>query len=370
MNTPQVEAKNLISQREFLKKLGLALGLATLPSSLRAAEDSSTNVNTNNTTTSPSQDSPTNAIDLEQENNKISDLNLNSAHAVTAGFLMTIGHSLLKNHGHMSLQHAGIVNGLESTRLALLLTGNQNDKDFAHNEIHELLVNTIPAVLLVVATDFASTSIALEPANIFKRVIDSLLNIDWRNLVNTRPDLSEMNIQPWQQHLELASNSLAQRVSQIVAVTSVAAPFTTTLSSAALFRDEIDDVAHLCIEIFLAQEIIQCIKEGFNPKEKYTELRATAANKATEYINGPWGYNQLGVALACNAQGLCGIGTPPNLWFAYRHLVEHTKGWLKSEAYGATLAEAHTLTLTAHWLSNVTGQTFVQTTRSVLDSSI
>lgn len=366
--SPEIANAEQIRRREFIPRFLGLVGLTAVAPAAFAADQKP--VATNSSTTSTPKGKPENknpeqkpGKEIEEE---ISELNRLSAMGVTAGFTATVLQSIVKNHGHLTFKHAGVVGGLELARLVALAGGNESDSIALKHEAAELLANSIPGLILVSAADFASSAVAFEPKNIYKNFGKAKIEIDWEILVKDRPALTGDRLPEWRLHQEKAASALSERVSQIIAVTSIAAPTTTTLTAAALFKDELAAVVHLCIELKLSEQIVKCIAANQNPKERFDELRHNAANEASELINGPWGYNQLGIALACNAQGYCGIGTPPNFWFMARHMQRDPLGFAKAQAYGATISELHGLVLTSHWVARATGKGFLDTLHSII----
>lgn len=298
-----------------------------------------------------------------QRHAPLSKVNIMSAHAVSTGFLGALGTAVVLNAGHISLQYAAFVNALETGRLAALACGESPDRTVAKHEIGHLLKDSLPALIMIAASDFAERGIALEPSVIAGRldIAEDLTLPEDERLAAARPGFSKENQASWQAHLAAVSERIGDRAAQMVAITSIAAPCATTLTSSAFWKDGFDDVAHLCMELALCRQVLECIKRGAEPGEHLTELKALAASDATEMLNGSWGYNQLGVALACNAQGLFGVGTPPNIWFAANHLSRDPLGCAVSEVKGLLLSETQTLLATGVWLSRCTGQGFFET---------
>ncbi len=294
-------------------------------------------------------------------------LDIVSAHAVTTGFLATLGTSVVNNGGQLSLTHASVVSGLEVARLIALSLGSDSDRHKATEEIAEMAIDSAPALAMIAASDFAERGIALEPSVMAGRLRENghLRIAEDERLVSERPELSLDTQTKWEEHQLRVMMRLTDRVAQMIAITSLAAPFATTLTSAAFWKDGFDDVAHLCTELALARQVLASIAKKTDPAKALPQIKDQAAKDATEMLNGPWGYNQLGIMIACNAQGLFGVGTPPNLWYASNHLLRDPIGCARSEAKGFLLSETQTLIAASAWLAIVTGSDLFSTCRKV-----
>ncbi len=373
INSPQqVE----ISRRGFLGEFarygfGLTLSGLILPKVARAQENEPTNTNSP-PPSRPDVSARTATVDEHQPAVRMSRLNLTTAHGVTLGYLATMGNAIARKHGQLDLRDAATIALLETGRLATLqLGGDEGDRKEVASEVKDLFSDLGPAVLYTAIADFTSTNVALEPKTLANKVNGSgdrhsSSKDEWETIVDARPALTKEALDAWVSHKEITADSLSRRLSQMVAITSVTAPFVTTLTSAAFWRDEFDDIAHLCTEIALASEVIRCINNGGEPQPQIEELKSNAAKTATEHLNGSWGYNQLGIALACNIQGLAGVGTPPNIYFLANHFPNEPLAWSKSQLLDVALAESQSLIFASIWLSKVTGEPAQHTWRNIL----
>ncbi|MCB0321519.1 MAG: hypothetical protein KDD60_11390, partial [Bdellovibrionales bacterium] len=140
--------------------------------------------------------------------------------------------------------------------------------------------------------------------------------------------------------------------------------------ASALYRDQITGIAHLLAEIQISQGVLHSLSQGDSPSEKKEAIRSAGLKRANSFLDGRLGFNQLGIALACNGQGHFGIGAPPNIWHSLRHLPNNPKGWLKMEGLGLLLSEAQSIIGIGLWLSHATGRGFLACSKALLQCQI
>lgn len=240
------------------------------------------------------------------------------------------------------------MNALAGGRIALLKAfGGKEGGHLADHEYEEILHSLGPVPILVGLSDATTACFRVDPNRIFATVAEEFSSaMHYSNVV--RPALSA-DTADWKQHLDKVNADLKEKIAEVSAVTSVLSPLGTTYSSSQLANSMKGDVMHIVYEQSYAMAVLEEKSHGVVVILHADDIHEIAEKRADVLMNGTFGYSKLMMTLAANTQGSCGIGDPPEIYFAINH-VGRPDTLAIGHGFGAVNSEFYTILLNALWM--------------------
>ncbi len=348
-----------MTRRDFGKKLlriAGALGLSSfLPGTVLAAEGE--NGSEPSSPNTDSFDTQKTAKEIKEKSEGFDYIDYSTAALIVEEFLRNVIYNGAIKGGSLGPKTALEMNLLAGSRIFLLQHfGGEAGKELAHHELEELKGGLLPLPALVFLSDLTSQALKVDPNQVFSSKLESAIASEIKNsssfdLQNpNRPGLNVENLAEWKAYLENANKSISERAAQTLGATAILAPIGTTYASSAVGNQMKQDMTRLLFEQSLAQFVIERLNSGNNNFE-INDLFQEAIQRADKFANGRMGFSALVTTLSANVQGACGVGDPPEVYFAINHPDGETL--LNAHSLGLITSEVFTTILTAQWLFSV-----------------
>ncbi|MBF0187927.1 MAG: hypothetical protein HQL50_08365 [Magnetococcales bacterium] len=350
-----------LSRRFFLDMVAGTAVYVSLPTALDAAVGAVAPGDEDATKSTDAHGTKQAAVGYSDEEKLPKALDLGSALLVAGTFSKQVMHNMLIKGEDLDLITAMKVNGAHATRVALLRHfGNAEGKELAKHEDYEWSHGLTPVPLLVALSTFTTADLKANYDKFFPVVEKALEPTFDYSKVDPLPIFAD-NLNAWKARHETVCYDITGFAARVAAVTGSLAPVGTTYLSSALANTMKAGMLRMLYEQALCREVITWKEETGSAIKDFTEkhkgeilarFRKRAREHAYTHFHGPMGFSNLMTALPANANGMWGIGDPPEI-FAMLSYYDRPNVLLGSHVVGGILATVYTIGFMMAWLSRV-----------------